>query len=397
MRRADQRQLDAIANHFRDRRDELLQAWRLRVKADPECAIPAGLSRAALDDHIPTILRNFERRLRSESSVRATEVELEQRQNAAEHAVHRWERGYDVREMTCEWAHLLELLSSEIDAYGIEHPEAERETLAAAREIVVSLNMKGIAESVARFVRLLQQDAADRARSLSESLQTLQTLENERATLLSQTAHDLKGSVGVIANASALLCRQEIDESRRTQFHELLRRGVHSTGTLLNSLMELSRLESGQDQPRFKVFDAARAIGESCDVVRALAEQRGLFLRCQGQAPFTVEGDATMLQRILQNLLLNALEATTTEGITVQWQPTSEHAWQLTVADTGRGFDPREFSARAQSSGSAGHGIGLTVVKRLCEALRAHMDIDGAAGGGTRFRITFPRRYLPSP
>jgi signal transduction histidine kinase len=142
------------------------------------------------------------------------------------------------------------------------------------------------------------------------------------------------------------------------------------------------------------------------------------------------------VQRILQNLVLNALQATQTGGVLVTWEagssPADPHHWALCVQDTGAGFTSdtmplrqelkdatqgaREVEDSPQSDGApslsasppptldsqstasskrlpAGEGIGLSIVKRLCELLDASIELQTAAGQGTTFRVIFPRHY----
>jgi signal transduction histidine kinase len=148
--------------------------------------------------------------------------------------------------------------------------------------------------------------------------------------------------------------------------------------------------------------------------IRHLAEQRGLYLRCVGQDGFAVDGDAVKIRRIAQNLILNAVKYTCKGGITVTWGDSEARdfkRWCLTIADTGPGFhttsgqpiaaalDPAHDPSSGKSDGArplrgeAGEGIGLSIVKRLCELLDATVEMESIKDQGTTFRIFFPRHY----
>lgn len=430
------KQLQALSNHLREHRDELLERWREAVRADPELTTNSSLSRPALDDHIPKVLQDFEHRLRAEHALEAAHVEIEQRQDAARHGMHRWQQGYDIRETMREWGHLQSIVLGALDRYAADHPGLESGVMPLARRCLCSLSMEGICESAARYVRLQQSTAASRVRDLEASLAGLQALENERAALVREAAHDLRGSVGVIANATALLARARDDSPERNRFHDLLQERIRSMGALLTDLVELARLEAGQDPPNIEAFDAAERIRECCDLLRPAAAERGLFLKCEGPSTLAVEGDILKLQRIAQNLLLNALKATKRGGIVVRWalgSKTNGQHWTLCIQDTGPGFalqavsrlrhalkrategahdkeadaaagrskaaaPPRAGVLHAASDSSSatlpsGEGIGLSIVKRLCEVLRATIELETAPDEGTTIRITFPVRY----
>lgn len=411
------------------------------MRLDPELITCSSLSRSALEDSVPAILDNLERRLRAEHALDAQRIELEQRESAAQHGLHRWQQGYDIREIMREWGHLQKVLLNEMEDYADAHPELRRQVMRSAREALTTVCVDGMSESIARYARLQQTDAVQRVRDLTESLDSLQGLENERATLLRQTAHDLRGSVGVIAAASAVLARPGVEESERARFYSMLQRRLQSVGTLLTDLVELARLEAGQDPLRIEAFDVAARLKEQCAMLRPLAEERNLSLECDGPDNLLVEGDPLKVQRIVQNLALNALRVTNRGGIRVRWgTDTREGAqhWTLSIEDTGPGFNPRAAGSFAEElkeatgdahamqgndrggaklhankppperAGSAdtpsaaktppqGEGIGLSIVKRLCEVLGASLDLDSVAGQGSTFRIAFPLHYPRPP
>jgi signal transduction histidine kinase len=432
-------QLHALSLHLGQRRNELLRQWREAVRHDPELATTVGLSRIALNDHIPKLLEDFEERLRAEHAVEAMHVDLQQRKDAAEHGTHRWQQGYDVRETMREWGHLQAVIARDLDDYAADHPQLDFSVMRSAREILAALCMEGICESASRYVRLQQSEAASRVRDLEASLSALQVLEDDRATLLRETAHDLRGSVSVIASTSALLAKPTVQQAQREHFNDLLQQRIESMGALLSDLVELARLEAGQNPLRIEAFDAAQRVREFCETLRPLAVERNLFLKWEGQEVLPVEGDLLKLQRIIQNLVLNALKATAEGGVVVRWEVGPEDGtrqWTLTVSDSGSGFDkgsagplrrtlkvateiahdPRTHSESEHGEDSrssdvapqpavrtepsavpSGEGIGLSIVKRLCEVLSATVELESAPGEGTTFRIILPLRYSKSP
>lgn len=433
--------MDALSTYLGQRREHLLQLWREAVRRDAELTTSAGLSRGALDDHIPSVLDDFAHRLQAQRAHRAW-AELQQRHDAAEHGMHRWQQGYDIREALREWGHLESVILQELDRYAQEHPQVEPGVMSAARQALVTLCMEGTCESATRYVRLQQAEAASRVRDLESSLRGLQALEDERSKLLRETAHDLRGSVGVLASTTALLAKPEVAGAARDRFHTLLQQRIQSMGALLTDLVELARLEAGQNPLKVEAFDAAERLREYCEVLRPAAAERNLFLKWRGPDSLPVEGDPLKLQRIVQNLLLNALKATRRGGVVVRWSAGKgkvPRQWLLSIGDTGPGFalqsagplrhalkhatdvaqvvevgsdrkddagDDEAGDERcagmlpAQSGpGSAalpsGEGIGLSIVKRLCEVLGATLALETAPGHGTTIRIEFPMRYSP--
>jgi signal transduction histidine kinase len=431
------RQLDALSAHLGKKRERLLQLWREAVRRDVELAACSGLSRSALNDHIPRIIDDFTRRLRSvEGDHDPVPPDRKQRRDAAEHGMHRWQQGYDIREAMREWGHLEAVIMRELGDYAARRPRLHAHVMTVARDSLVRLCLEGTCESAARYVRMQQAEAASRVRDLESSLRALQTLEDERSKLLRETAHDLRGSVGVLASTTALLAKPQVEGPARDHFHNLLQQRIHSMGALLTDLVELARLEAGQSPLKIERFDAAQRLRELCEVLRPAAADRGLFLKCKGRKSLPVEGDQLKLQRIVQNLLLNALQATKQGGVVVHWSAGKEkpiRQWLLSIGDTGPGFalqsagplrhalkratdvareaktgaedrpdeaaDSKGSDVLAAGSGSesatlpSGEGIGLSIVKRLCELLGATLELETARGYGTTIRISFPVRY----
>jgi signal transduction histidine kinase len=286
-----------------------------------------------------------------------------------------------------------------------------------------------VCESAGSYERLQRTEAASRVRELEWALLQLQRLERQRAEGWREAAHDLRGTVGAVANASSALLHG-VNEPQRAAVSRNLQRSVDALRTLLTDMMDLARLEAGQEQLHVAHFDAAAVLRAYCETVKPLAHERGLFLHAEGPESLPVDGDAAKVQRIVQNLVLNALSVTTRGGVRVLWAERSAcgvEQWLLCVQDTGPGFqaaspaapledavleataeaqhaEPRLEPAptlRSQSDPdilreSAGEGIGLSIVKRLCELLDASIEMETSAGAGTTFRVAFPRHVRPS-
>ena len=427
-------QLAALADYLARRRAAILGAWRLAVDVDPEVATASKSTRQQFIDHIPAVLDAFEDRLRAHDPVEKAEARSEQKESAAEHGVHRWQQGYQLTETIREWGHLHLCLLAEVERYSRQHMDADSEVPAMARRELARLTNDAACASVARYTQLQQSEAASRLYDLESALADLKAIEVERAESWRQAAHDLRGSAHVIASASAVLNRVDVPDAKRTQMSVALSVASDALSRLLVDLLDQARLEAGHEQRRVAPFDAALLIKEFCESTRSLLADRNLFLKCEGPAELHVEGDSAKVQRILQNLVLNALKVTQSGGIRVTWEPGTTTAdanqWALCVQDTGPGFrssstpiktelkdattamheveqganaeessslaaEPQTLTSEATVRGRvpSGEGIGLSIVKRLCELLDASIELQSAEGQGTTFRVVFPRHY----
>ena len=422
-----------LARDLRQSRDEILRAWRDSVQDDPELRTASAISSAQFTDNIPKVLDAFELSLLSDDAHRETQATLEQREGASEHGLQRWQQGYDLRETMREWAHLHRCILAYLEDYAERHAAIEPQVMRRARAALVRLCGDGACESAARYALLQQAEAAGRMRDLEAIVRELKSLERQRIEMLREAAHDLRGSVGVITSASAVLSRSTSDEMRQG-FYRILDRATHSARSLLSDLIDLTRLEAGQDRVRVESFDASEMLRDLGESLRAEATQRGLFLKLEGPATLPIRGDRTKIQRIVQNLTLNAFKATSQGGITLAWERSgSEPRWTLVVADTGPGLqgshstaltsamveateqshhdtdeeaaepptahDPMQRRGPAlQKPVEIGEGIGLSIVKRLCELLGVAIELESVANAGTTFRLRIPMELAtPAP
>jgi signal transduction histidine kinase len=434
--------LVALAQHLATRRQALLRNWQHAVELDPELTTSSGLSRAQFNDHIPQVLDAFERRLQAVDPVEKEVAFEDQKVSAAEHGLHRWQQGYHQRETIREWGHLQMCMLSELESYGQAHTELQQTVMPIARRALVRLCAEGVCESAASYERLQRTEAGSRVRELESALRHLRSVERQRAATWREAAHDLRGSVGVVSTASTLLAREAGGELGQSDTPQMLQRSVAALRGLLTDLIDLARLEAGEEYPQVARFDVAALLREYCESVRPVAVQRSLFLKAEGPPRLEVEGDAIKVQRIAQNLILNALAVTQRGGVRVLWEErtvSGVHQWLLSVQDTGPGFrsqstaapleralragteEAHEADAHAQRDGDpsgdtepaatlqsqsfqgasgngGGEGIGLSIVKRLCELLDASLELETAPGEGSTFRVVFPRAYhRPQP
>jgi len=406
----------ALADYMASRRAAILDAWRNAIKRDPALNTGDSLPRAQLFDHIPAILSMFERELRQEPADGAASATDAAQEPAAAHGLQRWQQGYDLREVTRELGKLNECVVAELDTYTAANPQISHVVVAAARRVWAALSSAGIEESVGQYFQLQQQEAAGHVRDLESALSDVQELEKQRADLWRQAAHDLRGNLGVVANATVGLAHGALHEGTRDDFVRILMRNVTTLHHLLDDVTSLARLEAGREHRQIEPIDVSPIFQQLCEGIRPLAQHHRLLLRCEGPAGFAADGDAVKIRRIAQNLILNAVKYTHAGGITVTWGDCGAddgHRWELRVVDTGPGIHSGSAEPLAQALGhasgepaaaerqskesmrdEAGEGIGLSIVKRLCELLDATIELNSQKDVGTTFRILFPRKYL---
>ena len=431
-------QLVALAAHIALRRAAIMDAWRVRVAADPKLTTGTSLPRAQLHDHLPALLEDFERRLAASDSQSRAAAESEQKLDAAAHGLHRWQQGFDLGEVTRELGRLNECVVAELDACVVSQPAFGHEVMAEARRVWAGLYSVAIGTSTSQYFALQQLEAAGHITELEQALESLREIELQRAELWQQAAHDLRGNLGVVVLATAGLTSTRASDDARSKYLGSLDRNVRALHRLLEDVTSLARLQGGKETRALADMDASRLLRELAEAVQTVADERGLLLTFEGPAAFVVEGDAIKTRRIVQNLVLNAIKYTRQGRVDVHWGEiagSDAGRWFVQVADTGPGIqsgpradltealevateNAKDVAADALSGDvthvrpedsalppaaakpgpraarqQAGEGIGLSIVKRLCGLLDATIEVDSKVGEGTTFRILLPRRY----
>ena len=428
-------QLNAVAAYLRERRPAILDAWRAAADADPQLTTSNSLPRSQFNDHIPDVLDVLERRLQAWPDD-PKRLDAEQQKDAASHGLQRWQQGYRLREVTREWGHLQIVLLDELENYATTRQQLAAEAMPIARRVVSELCAASVSDSVSEYFELEKLEAEGHVRDLARALNDERKLQRDRSELWRQAAHDLRGHVGAVLNATTGLTSTAATDAIREKFLTLLQRSTSSLHRMLDDVMNLARLQAGHEQLEVKEFDAARLLRDLCDGLQAQAQERSLYLKAEGPDSLIVEGDAVKVRRVAQNLLLNALRYTRAGGVTVGWGDSKENdaeRWMFSVQDTGPGFhsgpgaplvsalkaatiasheidrkagvDPEAADENASAidddpravGQQRGEGVGLSIVKRLSDLLNATIELESSAELGTIFRVILPRRYQPEP
>jgi signal transduction histidine kinase len=396
--------LAALANHLAAQRETILISMRKAVSEDPRLAVAAKLPRAQFQDHLPQLLDAFESRLRARTQREESKAAGQEVENAEQHGRNRWHQGYNLAETILEWRHLHECLLREIERFIDLNTMSATAMRLAMRDLATLLG-EGVSESAQEHAQLHQEESQARAAELAQALEKARAIEAATSHTWREALHDLRGSMGLVRNASAALMHDALPENARAQSKDVLKRGVAAVAELLEELTDLARLESGQERVNITTFDAADVLSRLCATTRPLAATQGLFLHTEGPKTLVVSGDPMKVHRIAQNLLLNAIKYTARGGVWVRWNPleipASPARWTLTIQDSGPGMTTETLPAAGAPSPRAftdvnaerSEGLGLPIVRRLCLLLDAVVEVRSMKGEGTTFSVTFPSEY----
>ncbi|RME36633.1 MAG: PAS domain-containing sensor histidine kinase [Thermoflexia bacterium] len=226
-------------------------------------------------------------------------------------------------------------------------------------------------------------------------------LEQVREDLVHMIIHDLRNPLSSIMSGLDLIRAAVMDSSLNLpvdQLFDVTRRSGERLFTLIDSILDLARLEAGKTELRWELIPVSELVRETIEQVQPLALGREVHLetRIPSNLP-PVLGDRELLRRVLVNLLDNALKYTPAGGrVTVTAERLSPETLLFAVADTGPGI-PLEHQARifdrfARVPGqrTGGTGLGLAFCKLAVEAHGGKIWVESRPGEGATFKFTLP-------
>jgi two-component system, OmpR family, phosphate regulon sensor histidine kinase PhoR len=234
-------------------------------------------------------------------------------------------------------------------------------------------------------------------------LTEVQRTDQVRRDFLSNVSHELRTP---LASISALVeTLDDVDDSAdREEFLRRIRQQVDRLTTLVNELLDLSRIESGVIELRPEQIDVADVVRESASLLRARADAQEVRLLCPDETPpITIEADRASLLRVVSNLLDNAIKYSP-KGSTIRVTTADEgELVALSVADEGAGIAAQDrprvferFYKGEASRSSAGVGLGLAIVKHLVRAHGGTASVTSEPGEGATFTVRLPKTFVKS-
>lgn len=262
------------------------------------------------------------------------------------------------------------------------------------REHIVALEMAANLAAVAvENVRLLQIEA--KAREAAEAANLA------KDEFLSVLSHELRTPLNSMLGWVRMLRTGMLDEERSNQAIEVIERNTRLQNSLIEDLLDVSRIISGKMRIDKEEVDLAAVVRNSCEVLRPSAESKNILFEFSSEdESLLLEGDALRLHQVISNLVQNAIKFTPEGGkISVGLKNTGDRA-QLIVKDTGIGIEgeilPYIFERFRQADASTrrnytGLGLGLTIVSNLVELHggNVHATSDGKGQGAT-FIVELP-------
>jgi signal transduction histidine kinase/CheY-like chemotaxis protein len=249
---------------------------------------------------------------------------------------------------------------------------------------------------------LLQSEVVERKRAEDAAA----AANNAKSDFLAGLSHEIRTPLNSILGYAQILERDpDLLLRQRDSVAALTSSGRHLLG-LLNSILDLSKIEAGRAEMRREIFDLRALVRELADMFKPRCTDKKLTLRVllPDDLPAAVVGDEGKLRQVLINLLGNAVKFTPRGEIIVSVTAAGSDCWRFDVIDTGIGLVEAErgglftpFQQTAAGHHHGGTGLGLALARRHVELLGGEIEAASEPGTGTRFYFTLslPASLLP--
>jgi signal transduction histidine kinase len=246
-------------------------------------------------------------------------------------------------------------------------------------------------------------DELDRLRStfdhlaarVSQQVNTLEEVDRLRRELVASVSHDLRTPLAALRGylETLQMMGDQLDPPERRRYIEAASRHTDRLASLVDSLFELAKLESGVVQPRRESFQLEELAQDVLQPYVLRAKDAGVALDSDLAAGLpAVHADIGLVERVLENLIENALRHTPSGGSVELRVHAADGEVEASVSDTGSGIPPEalphifeRFYRAPTGETTEGMGLGLAIVRRILELHDREIDVESTPGAGSRF------------
>jgi signal transduction histidine kinase/ActR/RegA family two-component response regulator len=277
-------------------------------------------------------------------------------------------------------------------------------------EVIVLLEAKRAQRRIVELLTL-RYTTERVAREREQALALAEHHSEAKSRFLATMSHEMRTPLHGILGLARMLHDDEVRPLARNRLELLQRSGDHLL-TVINDVLDFSKIEAGYLRVESKRFELSTLVDEIIGVLSVSAAQKGLRLtvRYELPRPCTVLGDPARLRQVALNLLGNAIKFTEHGSVTlsvgVDESGGERGLVRFAVQDTGIGIEPQEvariFDAFHQVESSfarrhAGTGLGLTISRKLCQAMGGELSCASRPDEGSIFTFVLPLPRVDEP
>ncbi|HEX68277.1 MAG TPA: HAMP domain-containing histidine kinase, partial [bacterium] len=257
-------------------------------------------------------------------------------------------------------------------------------------------------ESLAESLNTMAQKLEKAMKALKEEKETIKKVSETKSLFFSAVSHEFKTPLTIITNYAQLLASGKLGEVNEEQKNRLMKISLHSRYLirLVENLLNLSRLESGEWETQFQEFSLRNFLEEVKQEFLPLAKNKNIHLSLELPARLPrLLSDPYALRLALDNLIENAIKFTPPRGEVIIKAGRTDSKVRIEVEDTGPGIPPEEREKifepfyrvdRKEVRKSWGTGLGLSITRELLKILDGEIEVREGKKGGSVFVITLP-------
>jgi len=238
---------------------------------------------------------------------------------------------------------------------------------------------------------------------LTAALDRAEAGSRAKSEFLATMSHEIRTPLNGVLGMAQAMAEDRLSARQRDRL-DVIRRSGESLLTLLNSVLDLAKIEAGKFELDNGEVEIEALAGAALDAFRGEADSKGLKLSLEvsADAKGCYRGDPSRLGQVLYNLVSNAVKFTPHGSVTLGVDR-ADGLLTLSVADTGIGISPEQrealFEKFVQADSSVtrrfgGTGLGLSICRQLVGLMGGAIDVQAAEGGGTVFRVSLPLARL---
>jgi signal transduction histidine kinase/ActR/RegA family two-component response regulator len=239
---------------------------------------------------------------------------------------------------------------------------------------------------------------------LSKALDAAQTANRAKTRFLASASHDLRQPLHALLLFSAALSVRKLDPKSQ-EIADRIDDATQDLAHELDTLLDVSKLDAGVVRVNIERVDVGAIAARIVDSMMPLAERKGLALAVSVQPGLDAASDRTLVERVLRNLVDNAIKYTDAGQVRVEGLRRPDSI-AVRVIDSGRGIPPDEQErvfeefyqiGNAERDRHKGLGLGLAIVRRLVDLLGGSLRLESTPGRGSTFEVVLPidRREVP--
>lgn len=273
----------------------------------------------------------------------------------------------------------------------------------AATAVGPALETAELYQTLQRYTDELEHMVEERTLQLQAAMEKAQMADRAKSEFVSNVSHELRTPLTNVKLYFELVKRGRVD--RRSFYMETVSREVDRLQSLIETLLNVSRLDLGKIKPRFSRIDVEKLVSTLVNDRQRLFIEHGLQLEAVTTQPTPpmIEADAKLLEQVLTNLLTNAYNYTPGGGhvwIRTGYAVKEGQSWvTISVQDTGPGIAPEEQAhlfqrfyrgAAGATTNVPGTGLGLAISKEILDLHQGHITLESELGKGSTFTVWIP-------